>query len=443
MTRFSGLTLLFLIASASLSSAGPCSAQVAPFHVAGGQIVDSTGKPFIARGINIFDSQMGSATAITSDLPGINMIRLAVQGFANAGALTGFVNQMTAAHIIVEIEDHSPPFGSNNVVSGQALTNEIAWYASLATAFKGNPYVWFGTANEPDNVGYEAAVSNQQTAIYNAIRGAGNTNPIMLEEIAGCYVSKNGDGLPPSAYLPMTNVIWDTHVYGWESNFSTNAATITAALKAQVNAIQALKSADGVIPVIVGEYGISSTGFGAADANGTQLVSAVTGSGYGSIAWAWSAGTDSLVDSNNALNGYGIQIKAYFAANPLPPPVLCTPQSPNNTTVMAASTASVCDAAGNTWTLTPGAQVAVNGAPDTATSSVTELAYVSGTVWQENKAGSWYGKASPTAAWLPVGGTTTSPIPGTVPTHATVAAELAAIQALLTKATADLAGLSP
>lgn len=422
-------------------ASGPALAQ--GFQVSNGQILDPSGKPFIAKGINIFDSQMGQANAITSDLS-LNMVRLAVQGFANAGALTGFVNQMTAAHIIVEIEDHSPPFGSNNVVSGQALTNEIAWYAALATAFKTNPYVWFGTANEPDNVGYETAVSNQQTSIYNAIRGAGNTNPILLEEIAGCYVSKNGDGLAPSFYLSMHNVIWDTHVYGWESNFSTDAGTITAALKAQINAIQAIKSGDGLMPVIVGEYGISSTGFGAADANGTQLVDAVTSSGYGSLAWAWSAGTDSLVGSNGTLNGFGTQIQKYFAANPPPPPpVLCLPQSTNDTTVMAGSTSAICDATGNTWGITASGQVTINGGTDTATANVVELALVDGTVWQENKASLWYGRASPSSSWLPAGGTATSPVPVSGPTHVTVAAELTAIQTLLTKATADLAKLTP
>jgi hypothetical protein len=56
------------------------------------------------------------------------------------------------------------------------------------------------------------------------------------------------------------------------------------------------------------------------------------------------------------------------------------------------------DASGNQWTITSGGQVAVNGSVDGVTSSVTELAYVNGTVWQETSYGLWWGKTSPTAS---------------------------------------------
>ncbi len=40
-----------------------------------------------------------------------------------------------------------------------------------------------------------------------------------------------------------------------------------------------------------------------------------------------------------------------------------------------------------------------------------ELAYVNGTVWQENASNLWWGKTSPTAAWGPGAGTATDPLP--------------------------------
>jgi hypothetical protein len=300
------------------SATSPTVAATGGFHTANGQIIGPDGKPFIAKGINVFQYQTGGLPGpILADFPGINMIRLAVQAYDSPDALSAFVDQMTARHIVVEIEDHSPPFGSNNVLSNSALSNALAWFNSVAAAFKDNPYVWFGTMNEPDNAGDEAQVTLQEAAVYNEIRSVGNSNPIMLEEIAGYTVSKNGDSLVASSYATMHNVIWDTHVYGWESNFSTDPGTITAALNAQVSAIQAIKSGDGTMPVIIGEYGISSTGFGNPDPNGTQLVSAVDASGISSLAWAWSAGTDSMVDENG-LNTFGNQVAAYIRSNTTP-----------------------------------------------------------------------------------------------------------------------------
>lgn len=97
---------------------------------------------------------------------------------------------------------------------------------------------------------------------------------------------------------------------------------------------------------------------------------------------------------------------------PPPQPVV----SPNDTIVLAGSTAAITDAAGNKWTITSGGQVAVNGTVDAATYKVTELAYVNGVVWQEDFANLWWGKTSPGGSWMPTAGTSTSPLPAsTVP----------------------------
>ncbi len=84
-------------------------------------------------------------------------------------------------------------------------------------------------------------------------------------------------------------------------------------------------------------------------------------------------------------------------ADPLPPPKP-TP-SANDTTVLAGSTTAITDASGNLWTITSAGLVAVNGAADTTTANVIELAYVNGTVWQENTSKLWWSKTSPTATW--------------------------------------------
>ncbi|HYZ20876.1 MAG TPA: hypothetical protein VE690_01850, partial [Rhodopila sp.] len=99
------------------------------------------------------------------------------------------------------------------------------------------------------------------------------------------------------------------------------------------------------------------------------------------------------------------------ATSPLP-----AQPSANDTVVLAGSTAAITDASGNQWTITSSGQVAVNGTPDTTTGRVIELAYVNGTVWQENADKLWWGKTSPTAAWSPGAGTPTSPLPPPVAT---------------------------
>nr|WP_294529814.1 hypothetical protein [uncultured Rhodopila sp.] len=100
------------------------------------------------------------------------------------------------------------------------------------------------------------------------------------------------------------------------------------------------------------------------------------------------------------------------AVSPLPaaPPAAKTP-SANDTVVPAGSTAAITDASGNLWSITAGGQVAINGTADTATANVTELAYVNGTIWQENASKLWWGETRPNDSWAPAAGTATSPLP--------------------------------
>jgi hypothetical protein len=72
---------------------------------------------------------------------------------------------------------------------------------------------------------------------------------------------------------------------------------------------------------------------------------------------------------------------------------------------------AITDASGNKWTITSAGQVAINGVADTATGGVVALAYEKGLIWQGNAAKLWWSKTSPSATWLPNGGTATSPIP--------------------------------
>ena len=294
------------------------------FVAANGQILDPNGNPFIAKGINIYDNQMLAGPELTTLFPGMNMVRLAVEDLSTPlSDIQTFVQQMTSQGIVVEIEDHTSPGGVDNIPTGSALTNELNWYSQLASTFANNPYVWFGTMNEPYSPSDETQVSAQEKQIYDTIRAAGNTNPVMLEQIGGF----TDTGLAASDYSAMTNVIWDTHYYGWVSNMSTDQTTVDNALTAQVANAQSISSAEGQIPVIIGEYGPSSDGT-TTDANASQVEQAVQSSGYGSLAWEFGAGADDLVQGSfptgGTLTSYGQEVANFIAtpttAPPPPPP---------------------------------------------------------------------------------------------------------------------------
>jgi len=114
----------------------------------------------------------------------------------------------------------------------------------------------------------------------------------------------------------MTNTIWDDHFYGWVSGYSTNPATVEAALNSSVASITQITNANGVMPVITGEYGPSTSGL-SDDPNATQVLQAVQSSGLGSVAWGWEGGgPDNLTDGNGNLTSYGQEVAPFIGTTP-------------------------------------------------------------------------------------------------------------------------------
>jgi hypothetical protein len=109
--------------------------------------------------------------------------------------------------------------------------------------------------------------------------------------------------------------------------------------------------------------------------------------------------------------------------------------SPNDTVVKAGSTAAITDASGNKWTITSGAQVAVNGTADPTTANVIELAYVNGTIWQENTSKLWWGETKPDGSWATEQGTATSPLPTAITIGATQASATVSLSQVSVAAT--------
>lgn len=267
------------------------------FRVANGKIYDPQGNVFFARGINIGDPNIGQS--VLDLFPGITFVRFAIGSYQPPSYFQNIVNTLTAKKVVVEIEYHPWPLTRANPDA-----TEAQWYASLAQAYKNNPYVWFGTMNEPQN-GYgadEANITAEQVSVYNAIRGTGSQAIVMLEAGVGAGNPQTvgaGSGLTEASYATMHNVVWDLHFYAWVANGSMDQNYMNSLLlgspssHAGVAAAQTIRSANGIIPVIVGEFGNSTDG-ATIDANGNQVISAVTSYGptigtSGYAAWHWHA----------------------------------------------------------------------------------------------------------------------------------------------------------
>jgi hypothetical protein len=280
------------------------------FHVAGGQIIGPDGKSWIARGIDLHSDNLAAAAAqLPSQFSGVNLVRVAsgdYESLPDPASMAAAVTSLTSRGTVVEFTDYGNSLGTGSgggqgtIYTGSLLAVESNWYAAMASYYRNNPYVWFGTNNEPSLIypGNSNAVatgpqslSAWQKATYDAVRGTGNTNPVLLEpggDAVGNY--RGGDGIPmmafqdPSVVATMTNVIWDPHIYGFMDNYAMDDATNNALVSGVVAAVQAVPSADGVVPAIIGEYGPEG-------ANGTQLVTAVIDAGAngqtGSAAWVW------------------------------------------------------------------------------------------------------------------------------------------------------------
>jgi cellulase (glycosyl hydrolase family 5)/fibronectin type III domain protein len=299
------------------------------FTVSNGQVIGPDGVPFHPKGFNVYQGNntvTSTGAPLTTLFPHVNFIRQATfDPLPSAATMAPFVNNMTANRIVVLIEHHVGAGGGVPPLTGSALAAENAWFASIATAFIGNPFVWFGTINEPSGPGSE--LSAQQLSNYNAIRGTGNNN-IIVHQVLGVfsgnvvpfYTIGAGEGLISSTYTGQHNICWDLHFYNFLTNNSGNISYIKTQLLNLNSEAQTIQSADGIVPVFNFETGNSTSGETPLT-NGAICVDAVCQASPGFAVWHWNSGEannlDSITDGSGNLTAYGVQVAAYILTAPL------------------------------------------------------------------------------------------------------------------------------
>ncbi len=347
------LFFIFLGFTACKSNSRENTSLANGFTVSDGRIIAPDGSNFIARGINIYnstfypnDSPSKAADAVDQivDLfPKINMVRVAYQDDSQNNLfwsstsvddmfLANFVEAATMKRIVVLLEDHST-IGNFTWSQGQ-----IDAYTIFAARYKDNPYVWFATENEPDAAPGEKIAQNAR-ATYDAIRSTGNNTIVCILSRGGGFTDElltyanyiqggsvpnypnSGPGAGGSSVTAMSNVIWDMHFYLW-SNPLASVAEVEEALWngidtqwgpfAGINVYHSgPKSADGIIPVIIGEWGKDWAG---ENVQAVILKTQSTPYPVGNLAWNWSAGDPDILVSENMRTAYGDAVNAFIDA---------------------------------------------------------------------------------------------------------------------------------
>jgi beta-glucanase (GH16 family) len=343
------------------------------FATIDGVIYQPNGTPWIARGVDLHaDNLAAAAAALPGEFPGINMVRVAVGDYGSLTDPSVFqaaVQSLTSQGIVVEFSDYSNSLGTGSggsqgtVFTGALLANENAWFAAMATMYKNNPYVWLGTDNEPSTQG--GSLSDWQLSNYQAIRGTGNTAPILLEpsgDAAGNF--RGGAGSPlqaamnPADYANMENIIWDPHVYAYMDGNSSDQGTANAMVQAVIAATQSIQGLDGTVPVIIGEFNPATDG-------GQQSANAVLSSGVGSTAWVWDdddmvggpSGDPTALYSSGQMTAFGQQVAQFISGSGNPGCNLSpdpTSVATNATVTPSASDMAAINAAAATLQTTPG-----------------------------------------------------------------------------------------
>jgi hypothetical protein len=303
-----GTTITWTAAPGDPSATPPNPTPTGMFHFTNNQILDPAGNRFRPVGVNVNcvkvwgdkspDYPRASSSALKRGFPKLNAVRFANwDGFMtdpNDPGVKAWINDVTSHGIVVECEVH----WTGNATSGGKLQQGCDWLAAYANVYKNNPYVWYGTQNEPHGGG----IQDMMLAMLHAVRGTGCMSPVLLA--CGDPGENNFDG---SRFANEDNTGFDMHYYGWMPSNGMNWDGI-------VNNLNQYHSRSGVMPVCCLETGDATDGKNR-DGNWQQVLDASCANPNGFTAW-YQNWDDSEADrllaapfDYSALTDYGVYVR--------------------------------------------------------------------------------------------------------------------------------------
>ncbi len=349
----------------------------------------------------------------------------------------------TSAQVVANWQTVAQHYAGNSTVIGFDLQNEPHLSPSYWSVGPGGS-TWGNGGVTDIRLYYSNAAAAIQVVNPNVLiicEGVGNATSNLFN---GQVPIGGGWDLTLAASNPVTSQIAHKIVYS-EHDYPAAIAGVTPSIQA-MNQTWGFLVSQNLYPVFVGEMGGSLDGtndssgsnLAAEQAWASTLVSYLNGEegsqggptfsgnqqGVSTDWWAWGYLRGESPDgtltsaSQSGLNSsqYAVYSQLQFhptaavAVATVAATLSCT-TSPNDSVITTVGP-TLCDAAGNTWALTSAGTITVNGVAAGYSSSVIELAFVSGSIWQENSSRLWWQYIN--GNWSPGLGTSTSPLPATV-----------------------------
>jgi hypothetical protein len=367
------LTLFaFLALLAGLTVVRPAQAQGLVVTVSGNHLLDVNHQPLQFRGVNysgpeyaciqgwgIFDGPSDAASVQAMAAWHVNAVRLPLNedcwlGINGVPAAYGGANYQQAIENYVTLLHQNGMYAELSLIWGAPGTypatdqpaspdadHSPAFWASLATAFKGDPAVILAPWGEtivnancflnggvceatygPNNATYNTAGMQQAVTV---MRGAGYTGPIAIPCIT--YANDCTQWLTHQPNDPLHQLVAEAHIYG------KNVCSTLTCLNTQLLPVAQ------TVPMIWGETGESYDGSDCGSTVAAVNFPWAMAHTAGIEAWTWDTwgNCEALITnfSGTPYGGYGQWVKSYYAqlaaASPTPTPTPTTAPTPTPT----------------------------------------------------------------------------------------------------------------
>jgi len=289
---------LLALTSATTASLG----AYAGFQVAGTQLLDGQGNPFIMRGVNHPHAwYTGTTQQALADIASVeaNTVRVVLSDGqqwtrTSASEVENIIQWAKDNHLIAVLEVHDVT-GSGEQTSAGTLYNATSYWIEIANALQGQEdYVIVNIANEPfgNNVPASAWIDQHIEAIQR-LRAAGLTHTLLIDAANWGQdweqiMLNNASSV--AAADPLNNTMFSVHMYQVYQNRSTIENYVSSFLNTHR------------LPLIVGEFGADHQGENV-DEDSILAVAEEYGIGY--LGWSWS-GNSAEVATLDITNNFNV-----------------------------------------------------------------------------------------------------------------------------------------